>query len=233
MFTHPKIFSQFPELITYVGTRDFSLRPKQFHADSVELQEKVNQIETQFWFKKAFFLAQCHSADVSEILSQNLQETLPIDACFTKLQDISLNLVTADCVPILIYDKSKKIVWVVHAGWRGSSEKILEKTLQALRKKYACDMKDIFLFIWPSICAKCYEVGAEFASYFPKSISYIWEKYFLDLKGENLRQALECCVMRAHIEISDECTFELPEKYFSYRREKWTERCVCGIGMRE
>jgi polyphenol oxidase len=232
MFTHPKIFLQFPELVTYVGTRDFSLRPKQFHAEERELQEKVKYLETQFWFKKAFFLAQCHSAEVSEIFPQDLEEVIMTDACFTELQDVSLNVVTADCVPILLYECKKKIVWVVHAGWRGSSEKILQRTLEVLKEKHQCNMKDIFLYIWPSICRTCYEVGAEVASHFPESIIQTWEKYFLNLKRENLTQALEYWILREHIEISDECSFELSEKYFSYRRERWMERCICGIGMK-
>lgn len=232
MFQKLQIFSQFPELLTYVWTRDFLFRAKQFHSEVLEVQQRVEQMELQFWLQKAFFLAQCQSAEVLEITKENLHETLFADACYTQLQHISLNIVVADCVPILLYDRKKKIVWVVHAGWRGSSEKILKKTLEALIEKYACDMKDIILFFGPSICWKCYEVGGEVAEYFPKSIMQAWEKYFLDLRTENLMQALECWILRENIEISQECTFELPQTYFSYRRERLKANFVCGIGMR-
>jgi copper oxidase (laccase) domain-containing protein len=121
---------------------------------------------------------------------------------------------------------------VVHAGWRGSSEKILKKTLESIIEKYACNMNDIILFIGPSICWKCYEVGSEVAELFPESIIQSWEKYFLDLRAENLLQALASWILRENIEISNECTFELPETYFSYRREKLKANFICGIGRK-
>ena len=110
MFQTPKIFSQFPELVSYVGTRNILLRPKQFHAENLKIQETVKYLEKQFCVEKALFLAQCQSGEVREITDENLEEVLFVDACFTKLQNISLNVVIADCVPILLYDAYKKIV---------------------------------------------------------------------------------------------------------------------------
>ncbi len=233
MFQTPNIFSQFPELISYVGTRDFLLRPKHLHAEHHELQEKVKKLEVSYWFKKAFFLAQCQSSEVIEIIQENLEDTLFADSCITKLQNISLNIVVADCIPILLYDKKKQIIWAIHAGWRGSSEKILQKTISLLQKKHESLPEDIHIFIWPSICGNCYEVGQEVTEHFPNSIMQKWETYFLDLKWENLRQAIEKWILRENIEISDECTFELLEKYPSYRREKSTERFISGISLLE
>lgn len=231
MFSYPKIFLSFPELVSYIGTRDILVRPKQFHAENRELQDGVKKLEAEFWVQKAFFLAQCQSSKIIEVTENNLKETLFADACFTKLPYISLNIVTADCVPILFYDSKKKIIWVIHAGWRGSSEKILEKTLYEVQKIYKSDIKDIFLYIWPSICGKCYEVGWEVAEIFPNHTNLWNEKYFLDLKTENLEQALKNWVLKENIEISNDCTFELPEKYFSYRREKLKANFVCGISL--
>lgn len=232
MFVNPKIFSQFPELVSYVGTRAVLLRAKQFHEEFPEIQERVKKLEETFWQKKAFFLAQCQSTEIREITEENLEETLHADACFTRLQDISLNIVVADCVPILFYERQNKIVWVVHAGWRGSAGMILQKSLETLKERFWSDMQDIFLYIWPSICEKCYEVGAEVAALFPHSVWKDHETYFLNLKYENLSQALKSGVRQEHIQISEECTFELPEKYFSYRREKLKANFVCGIGMK-
>lgn len=233
MFTYPKLFSEFPELVAYIGTRDILLRGKKFHDELHEVTRNVKKLEETFWVSKAFFMAQYHSTDILEITEDNLQETLFADACYTQLQNISLNVVVADCVPILLYDRVKKVVWVVHAGWKGSAEKILQKTLELLRDKYASEMKDIFLCIWPSICGDCYEVGSEVAELFTNSCTKKGETYFLNLKNENLSQALTYWVFQEHIEISDECTFEHPEKYFSYRREKCLGRMVCGIGIKE
>ena len=232
MFSSANIFSEFRELITYIGSRDILMRPKQFHDESFLFRENVWKLENIFWVKKAFFLAQCQSSVIVSITENNLDDLIYADACFSQLQGISLNIVVADCVPILLYDSKKQIIWAVHAGWRGSSEKILQKTLRAMQDLHRSDMKDIFLCIWPCISQKNYEVGEELVKYFPEDVIFVSEeKYYLDLRAENLRQAQELWILTQHIEVSDECTFELSEKYFSYRREKCKANFVCGIGM--
>jgi len=210
------------------------MRPKQFHGQSWELQQNVDIVENKFQVQKAFFLAQCQSAEVIEVTDNNLDEIIYADACFTKLQNITLNVVVADCVPILLYDTIQKIVWVVHAGWRGSSEKILQKTLEQMKNTYQSDMQNIFLCIWPSISQKNYEVWKELIKYFSEEVILVSEKkYYLDLRTENFLQALDFGILRKNIEISKECTFDLPEKYFSYRREKIKANFVCGIGIKK
>lgn len=232
MFQTPNIFTKFSEIISYVGNKEHILRSKQFHQESFEVQMQVKYLEESFWVKKAFFLAQCHSTDIIEITHENYQEIIFADACYSKMKHISLNVIVADCVPILLYDREKQIIWAMHAGWKGSAWNILGKTLETLKKKYGSEMKDLIVFIWPSICAKCYEVGQEVAQNFQNTLLQKWEKFFLDLKKENLIQALHCGVPRENIELSEECTFELSEKYFSYRREKSWERFICGIGIK-
>ncbi|MCH8518660.1 peptidoglycan editing factor PgeF, partial [Candidatus Gracilibacteria bacterium] len=167
-----------------------------------------------------------------EITEDNLSDTLYADACFTRLNDISLNVVVADCVPILLYDRVQNVVGVIHAGWRGSAGKILEKTLSFLQETHTSKMEDVIIFIGPSISQEYYEIGSEVAELFSESIIQSDGKYFLDIKGENLRQALAYGVLRENIELSHECTYKLSEKYFSYRRERIKANFVCGIGLK-
>lgn len=234
MFSAPQIFSDTPGLVSYFWDKTLPMRPRQFHDEFSEYREWKNIIQETFWVEHTFFMAQYQSSEILEVTETNLWEICYVDSCYTRLTNITLNVVVADCVPILLYDSKKKIVWAVHAGWRGSSEKILKKTLEALKEKFWSEMKDIIMHIWPSICENCYEVGREVAELFDDHVvSQSHSKYFLDLRAENLIQALESWVPRENIEISEECTFELPEKYFSYRREKLKANFVCGIGMRE
>jgi len=60
--------------------------------------------------RKAFFLAQHHSSDTCVITEENLDDSIFADACLTQLKNISLNVVVADCVPILIYEKKHKVI---------------------------------------------------------------------------------------------------------------------------
>lgn len=231
MFHTPKIFSHFSELVSYVGTRNVLLRPKQFHSENKDIQDFIKKIEKDFCINKAFFLAQCQSSEVVEITEDIIEDIIFADACITKLQNISLNVVVADCVPILLYDTKNKITWAVHAGWKWSAGRILEKTLLLMQEKYDSLPEDIYVYIGPSICRSCYEVGLEVAELFWESIIKKWEKFFLDLKIENLHQAYSFWIPKCNVELSEDCTFELSEKYFSYRREKLKANFVCGIGQ--
>jgi len=210
MFQGPKIFSEFSEIISYLWDRTLPMRSKQFHDESSDYSAWVSRLEEDYCVRKAFFLAQCQSSDIVEITKDNLEDILFADACFTRLRNITLNVVVADCCPILLYDTRQKLVWVVHAGWRGTVSNIVSKTLSALQKKYHSLPEDIYLALWPSISQKHYEVWEEVALQFsPESVLRSGERYYLDLRTENLRQALGCWIPIQNIEASGDCTFEL------------------------
>ena len=59
---------------------------------------------------------------------------MPADAAITKIKNIAIGILTADCAPILIYDPNKKIIGCVHAGWKGALNGIIKNTLQKLSR---------------------------------------------------------------------------------------------------
>ena len=69
---------------------------------------------------------QCHSSTIIEIVTGN-EDLSQCDALITKRKDISIGVVTADCIPLCIADTEK--IAVVHAGWRGVCADIIEKSL--------------------------------------------------------------------------------------------------------
>ena len=234
MFSTPKIFSDIPGLVSYVWDKTLPMRPRQFHDESPEYKEWVRVLEETFGIEKIFFMAQCQSDEILEITDLNCWAMHHVDACYTRLHNISLNVVVADCVPILFYVRAQHIVWVVHAGWRWSTAHILLKTLNSLRENYNSRPEDILLYLWPSISQKYYEVGEDVTLQFSdESVICKDEKYYLDLRWENLRQVREFWIPERNIEVSDECTYEFSEKYFSYRREWLRKNFVCGMGLRE
>ena len=64
-----------------------------------------------------------------EIKKNNYQKKIKADAMITKTKGIALGVVTADCVPILLYDSKKKIVAAIHAGWKGAFKGIVKKVI--------------------------------------------------------------------------------------------------------
>jgi polyphenol oxidase len=130
-------------------------------------------------------------------------------------EDTNLCIVTADCIPLFI--QGEQGVSMLHAGWRGLENNILQnKLLESIKPNFA--------FIGPSITAKNYEVTAEFLSYFPHSNSILKEnnKYFFDLRIECINQ-LRNNFAGIVIEKTDVCTFDSPNLH-SFRENQTKSR---------
>ena len=83
------------------------------------------------------------------------------DALITKNKNTALGILTADCVPILIYDQKLKIISAIHAGWKGAYKGIVDKVIKFLIKK-GSEPKNIFAVVGPCIAQKNYEVKKDF-----------------------------------------------------------------------
>ena len=144
------------------------------------------------------------------------------DALLTKQKGVILTVLTADCVPILLYDRGQEVVGVIHAGWRGTEGQIASKTIAMIQKKFNSNPKDIIVGIAPAIGACCYEVEEDVASHFfeyPQALNKRENKYDLDLRLINQAQLLTSGIPKENIQMSGICTACSVESYFSYRRE--------------
>jgi YfiH family protein len=150
--------------------------------------------------------------------------TLQADALVTDVEEMVLTILTADCVPILLYDPMHRAIGSVHAGWKGSQQEIVRKTIEKMSALYGSDPRDILVGIGPAIGGCCYEVGGEVAEHFTAYTDAVVPKpngkYLLDLKTVNAQQLESAGIRRAHIEISPICTACESERFFSYRAEK-------------
>lgn len=90
---------------------------------------------------------------IDEIMqSQDLQD---VDGLITDKKNIALTTKNADCILFLFYDPVKKVIANVHSGWKGTFQKIAEKTVVKMIDYYKCNPSDILCFICPSI-RKCH-----------------------------------------------------------------------------
>jgi polyphenol oxidase len=158
------------------------------------------------------------------------------DALLTDVPGALVGVRTADCVPILIADVSKRAVAAVHAGWRGSAQAIVAKTVNDMGTRFGSQAGDLQAVIGPAIGACCYEVGPEVASefkhYFPE-IAGLEERSHLNLPEVNRRQLLSAGVLPSRIHLCGLCTACLDGEFFSWRRDRRKhERMVSAIGIR-
>lgn len=176
-------------------------------------------------------------------LADKIETLYGVDATITAEKNIFLCATTADCVPILLFDKKRKIIAAIHAGWRGTVARIVAKTIDEMGRFYQTEPHDIVAGIGPSIGIKNFEVGEEVVAEFQhngfdltnaeiayRSRSPLPGKMHLNLSEINRRELVRLGIPASQIETSDYCTFDNPEMFFSARRQTvHSGRMLTGI----
>ncbi|NIP38426.1 MAG: peptidoglycan editing factor PgeF [Candidatus Dadabacteria bacterium] len=184
-------------------------------------------------------LKQIHSSQVCIINGHtDFESELQGDALITDLKGICIGVYTADCVPVLLYDKNKSVVAAVHAGWRGTLSGIISEALSVMKNSYNSAPDDIVSVIGPCIGRCCFEVDRDvaikFIEKYEETDSFInpsGEKYMLDLQHVNKEILKQAGV--GSIEVIGICT-KCNLNYHSYRREgKGVGRQLSFIGLRK
>jgi len=145
------------------------------------------------------------------------------DALLTNLPGVGIAVRVADCVPILIAHP-EGVIGVVHSGWRGTKEKILEKALLKMKEEWGLDLSETHVAMGPAICGSCYEVGEDVGGQFGEWAGGCLKetngkKFLLDLRHANQRLLQSLCIPPSQIEIRPECTLCNEVDFYSYRGE--------------
>lgn len=165
--------------------------------------------------------------------ADRLKKLEGVDAVMTNLTGVCIGVSTADCIPVLIYDPIHRIAAAVHAGWRGTVARIVEKTIRAMSDNYGSDPYDMVAQIGPGISLESFEVGDEVYDAFQEAgfdmsliskkflslnSSPLTSKWHIDLPECNRLQMLSCGIPSEQIVTSPFCTYQNPETFFSARR---------------
>lgn len=164
-----------------------------------------------------------HGKRVVAIKEGNQEDIIrSCDALVTDRSDYLLTITAADCLPIYFLDRTKRIVGLAHAGWRGVLEGVAGETVSVFEKEFGSLRSDIEVFIGPHIGVCHFEVQTEVADKFspyPEAVIRREGKLFVDLALVIKQQLLAFGLQSGNINISPECTFCLKDKYFSFRRD--------------
>ncbi len=176
------------------------------------------------------------------------------DAVMTDMAGVILGVSTADCIPVLVYDPEHHAAAAIHAGWRGTVQRIVVKAMEQMRQMYRTDASVCRAAIGPGISLESFEVGNEVYDAFGKAGFDMGgvarrfpvmscggdavpaeEKWHIDLKEINRRQLLMAGLLEENIVVSGIDTFTDPH-FFSARREQKCEvkcgRIFSGFVMR-
>ena len=147
------------------------------------------------------------------------------DGLVTAEKGLPIFCFTADCVPVLLWDREGRAIGAVHCGWRSSVGDILNSALEAMGSLGA-EPSAIAAAIGPAIGSCCFETDNDV----PEAIT-VWlkgdteglftkradGKTLVDLRGANARRLMQLGVPAENIDVSDECTFCSHDKYWSHR----------------
>jgi polyphenol oxidase len=187
--------------------------------------------------EKLVMPSQVHQTRIVNVtMSTSKDELMDTDALVSSEKGICIAVMSADCVPILLYDRKNNVCGAVHSGWKGTVARILEKTLQEMKKQFGTEGKNVIAGIGPSVSQPSYEVGEEVVLAVRKSFSNATElmiplpanKAKLNLWDANKVQLIEFGVPESQIEISDLCTV-INNNYFFSARKGDSGRFAAGI----
>ena len=139
------------------------------------------------------------------VLTNTTPEVTQADGVITQLKNIPLLITAADCVSIILYSDEKKVLGLVHAGWRGTAAKVIEKAVVAMHENFMVRPSQIIAAIGPAIGQKSYEVGQDVAEMLIEAtesdeiLDTTGNKPKVDLKLANLIQLDNAGIMKIFI----------------------------------
>jgi YfiH family protein len=146
-----------------------------------------------------------------------------VDGLISNLPGQILAILSADCVPILMYDKKKRVVAAIHGGRECLIKGIIEETIKKMREIFKCNPEDILVAIGPHIRVCHYWLKEEtyqklkkmkFKNYFVKGE----DKVYFDLTKFTIDKLLKLKIKKENIEDCKICTFCDWKRFFSFRK---------------
>lgn len=153
------------------------------------------------------------------------QDGVEADAIWTDRPGDVLAILTADCLPVLMADRQRRVVAAAHAGWRGLCDGVLPRLVEDL----PVEASDLLAWIGPAIAQPAFEVGPEVRAAFldrdrgfaPHFFPGRDDRWLADLKAIAAKQLHQLGL--GAVRDCGLCTYATPERFFSYRRDR-----LCG-----
>ena len=146
------------------------------------------------------------------------------DGLITSKKNLAICATCADCIVMIMYDKNKKVIANVHSGWRGTVQKVAEKTIDKMEGLYNCNPKDIICCISPSIRKCHFEVGEDVKNIFEETFTTMTdaiikkqEKWYIDTVKLNIEMLKSKGLKEENIVDSKICTVCNSNLIHSYR----------------
>jgi len=175
------------------------------------------------------WLRQVHGSLVVE--ADALSDEPEADAAIARQPGTVCAVLVADCIPVLLADRSGAMIGIAHAGWRGLTRGVIENTVRAM----AGAGRDLIAYLGPGIGPAAFEVGNDVREAFLALDAGAAAAFKPHAEGKWLadlfllaRQCLQRAGVR-EIHGGGLCTYSDARRFFSYRRERTTGRMAALI----
>lgn len=218
--------NKYPNIKQLISTRQNGDIRKFVSRDSIDNLAEVNFrkfLNTQnIPFENTVGMQQRHTNKVRYIADSSTRYIQNTDGVFTDKKNIFLYAIGADCLPIVFADAKNNVIGVLHAGFKGLEQNIVQEMVGQL-KAHVGNLDSMQVGIGPGICEKCYSVDEERIKLFAdKYVNYFMVqngKMYLNLREIAVQALMQSGISKQNIEIMDECTYENREDFFSYRAD--------------
>ena len=195
--------------------------------------------------KRVVLTQQVHSDNIKVVTDLDAgkrlyvkSDILETDGLITNCKNLPIGVFTADCTPVLLCDKEKRVVSAVHSGWRGTLAEISKKAVLKMMDEFGLSPENIVVSIGPSIKQCHFEVKEDVYSLFCKSFGEDFIKtvtikkedsFYIDTDRINKMSLLSVGIKEENISICSTCTFCESDKFFSHRQSKGKTGRQCAF----
>lgn len=223
------LIHQEPNLLISFGGKLHQFAPQQFYGcTELELMEQpqFQQLVATSGLRRLMALKQVHgiAGAICEIETELQPYAVEGDYLITSSVGVGLGVASADCLPIVLFDKEKRVVAAIHAGWRGSVAGIVEKALQDMQREYGTQVQNIKVFFGPHARVCCYEVAEDFIEQLcPEDVSTVIKRsghYYFDLLAFHRMRLMRLGILPNSIQMQYAVCTMCREAFCSKRREQ-------------
>lgn len=186
----------------------------------------------QYGVNKMTWMTQTHSTICHTVNDNITMNALIGDGLVTQSKNHALMMMTADCLPVVLVDRTGTEVANLHAGWRGLADGIIENTIEAMQSG------PIYAWLGAAISQPCFEVGEEvkqtFCAKYPE-LETAFEQGRQFGKFQADLYLIATYILQLHgvqtILGGDQCSYRQDKDYYSYRRNSKTGRMATFVFM--
>jgi YfiH family protein len=209
-----------------------------------KMSDDWNAVATAFGINtfRVVTVDQVHGENIVKVDELNYREvrTVHADAMITDVPGLAIGVETADCVPVLLFDPAHQAVAAVHAGWRSTVKKIVQKAINRMSEEFGSEPSRMIAAIGPAIGPECYEVDEPVMDPVREAFSF-WEevtaprggdRWSLDLVKANRTELMQIGLLDKNIHSAGLCTSCRKDLFYSYRAEGRTGRMLSVIMLK-